>query len=331
MKIRFALFCWLTVLHGKPVDGQGTEAALAISSDCARLNHDARSLVEQGRTVEAERMLSTALATGDDRRFGCAGLVMNDMAALLLISGRLNEAEVLAECSVSTLEKIYPPDDPMLLRPLYTLAGVHFELGETARARQTLKRIQSLRLDRLEDRALVDGMAASMSEAEGNWRESESHYSDAIRALQQAGRGETADAGALLNGIGAVYIKDHRLTEARQALDRALAIFENARDVVPWDRIKLLYTSGVLRTLQQQWQQAQNEFAEALSLADHQPGVESHILLHLLIDYAQVLRRNHQRREARSIQARIAVLRSAQGHSQIVDVADLAARARTHR
>jgi len=116
---------------------------------------------------------------------------MNDMAALLFISGSLNEAEVFAAHSVSTLDKIYPPDDPMLLRPLQIIAGVHFEQGETARARQALKRMQSLRLDRSEDRALIDGIAASMSEAEGNWLESESHYSDAILALQQAGFSES--------------------------------------------------------------------------------------------------------------------------------------------
>ena len=133
MKMKFMLLCALTAWHAKPVEAQGTEAASPISGECIRLNHDARSLLENGHAMEAERILSAALATGDYRRIGCAGLAMNDLAALLFISGRVNEAEVLAERSVSTLEKVYPPDDPMLLRPLHILAGVHFEHGRLRR------------------------------------------------------------------------------------------------------------------------------------------------------------------------------------------------------
>jgi len=65
MKIKLALLCALAAFYGKPIEAQGTKAAAPISGECIRLNHDARSLLENSRAMEAERMLSAALAMGD--------------------------------------------------------------------------------------------------------------------------------------------------------------------------------------------------------------------------------------------------------------------------
>lgn len=253
---------------------------------------------------------------------------MNNIAALLLVSGRSAEAEAMATRSVHTLEHSFPPDNPALLRPLQILAAAQFERGKTARAREAFHRMLAIRNTRPEDRALVCGMAASLLEAEGKLPEAESQYSAAIQALKEAGRGGSSEASALLNGIGSLYIRQHRMAEARRALDDALAIFERAPDANPWDRIKLLVTRAALCARQGEWRDAEQDLASALSIADRESQVEPAALRSLLIDYAVVLRKNHRRREARSIESRIAALGGDARQSGVVDLSDLLARSK---
>jgi hypothetical protein len=60
------------------------------------------------------------------------------------VSGRLADAERLAERSVLILEKTYTTNDVMLL--LQILAASRFEQGKTARAREAFKRMQAIRI-----------------------------------------------------------------------------------------------------------------------------------------------------------------------------------------
>lgn len=250
------------------------------------------------------------------------------MAAFLSASGRIADAERLAERSVVILEKVYDSNDVVLLRPLQILAATRFEEGKTAKAREAFKRIQSIRIHRPEDSALVHGTAAVFLEAEGRWPESEAEYLAALQAWEEAGRGETADAGAILNALGSLYIHEQRLAEARQALDRALDIFSRAKDVVPMDRIKLLYVRGVLCARQGDWSRAEQYFREALSSSDPQPWIDPLALRSLMTSYAIVLRKNHHRQEARSIEARAAAVQADHTTAAIIDFTELLPKAK---
>jgi len=280
--------------------------------------------IANGKLKEAELALSAFLKSGAyEARPACAGLVLNIMAAFMSVSGRLGDGSRLAEQSVQTLEKVYSPDDPALLRPLQILAANSFEQGMMGKAREAFKRMQLIRIRRPEDRALLHGMAAALSQAEGSLPEAEADYLAALEAWQEAGRGETADAGAALCGLGSLYIKEHRLSEARQAVDRAVAILSTAKDAVSLDRIKLLHLRGVLQTRQGDWQRGEQSFHDALALADLEPWVDPVTLRALLNSYAEALRKNHQRREARSIEARASAIPVDHTATAIVDITEL--------
>ncbi|MBV8818788.1 MAG: tetratricopeptide repeat protein, partial [Acidobacteriaceae bacterium] len=105
----------------------------------------------------------------------------------------------------------------------------------------------------------------------------------AIGYLKEAGRGETADAGALFNGLGAIYIEQDHVVEAREALDRAVEIFERTPDTTPWDRVKVLRTRAALYERQGGWRQAELDFATALCIADRESRVEAAALRPLLV------------------------------------------------
>jgi hypothetical protein len=121
------------------------------------------------------------------------------------------------------------------------------------------------------------------------------------------------------------------MTEAGEALDEALAIFERAPDAVSWDRIKVLKMRGALRARQHQWKEAEEDMANALSVADRELRVEPTVLRSLLIDYAVVLRKNHRRREAQSIETRIAALQPDGLTDKVVDVSEMFAKPRASK
>jgi hypothetical protein len=53
----------------------------------------------------------------------------------MMTSGGPPKPNGLRSDPLRSLEKIYPPEDPVLLRPLYVIASGRFEQSKTAKAR----------------------------------------------------------------------------------------------------------------------------------------------------------------------------------------------------
>ena len=176
---------------------------------------------------------------------------------------------------------------------------------------------------------MLSGLAAALLCVEGRYPEAESEYLAALHAWEQAGRSNMADTGTVLNALGSLYIREHRLDEARQVVDRAFSIFTSAKDAVPLDRFKLLDVRAVIHVRRQEWHDAEQDLRDAIAMVDTLPGLDPSILTRVLADYAYVLRKNHRRQEARNIAARAASLRSQTVRDTLIDTTEL--RARRHR
>ncbi|HXK02180.1 MAG TPA: tetratricopeptide repeat protein [Verrucomicrobiae bacterium] len=318
---RWLISVALTVCH---VSGQGSSPNERISARCAELNQIVIAQIASGELSNAEASLSVAavgLVTSSEHT--CEGLILSNMAAVMSITGRFEEAEQFAERSIRILAKDYSSNDLALLRPLHILAGAQLEQGNIGKARATLNRMRSIQSERPEDRELVHGMAAAQLQAEGKLTEAEPEYLATLGALEEAGQGSGADAGAVLTGLGSLYIEERRLDEARQALDRGLGIFVRAKDSAPMDRIKLLNLRAVLHVRQGEWLDAERDLSNAVSMAERESQENSGAFVSLLTNYARVLRRNHHRREARTIEGRAAVLDAKRAKDGVVDVSEL--------
>lgn len=174
------------------------------------------------------------------------------------------------------------------------------------------------------DRAMVHGVAAALLHAEGRRTEAESEYLGALRAWEEAGRGSTADAASVLNFLGSLYMDEGRLDEAQRTLDRAMAIFAGAKDTVPLDRIKLLNLRAVLQARRGKWRDAEEDLRQAVSIADRDArSCDPAALVYVMANYAAVLRKNHKRREARSIQARADATLNDPTTQRIIDLTEL--------
>jgi tetratricopeptide (TPR) repeat protein len=324
---RWLMSVALTVCH---VSGQGSSPNEHISARCAELNQIVVAQIASGQLNNAQALLSVAAAgLVVSSEHTCEGLILTNMAAVMSITGRFDEAEQFAQRSIRILSKDYPSNDPALLRPLQILAGAQLEQGRLGNARATLNRMRSIQTERPEDRQLVHGMAAAQLHAEGKLTEAEPEYLAALGALEQAGQGSAADAGAVLTGLGSLYIEERRLDEARQALDRGLGIFVRAKDSVPMDRIKLLNLRAVLHVRQGEWLDAERDLSAAVSMAERESQEDSGAFASLLTNYARVLRRNHHRREAHMIERRATVLNRKRAKDAVVDVSELFVRSQS--
>jgi uncharacterized protein HemY len=72
----------------------------------------------------------------------------------------------------------------------------------------------------------------------------------------------------VLNGLGALYIKEERWDDAERMIERTFAIVMRVPDATPIDRIYLLDARGVLHARRGKWKEAEKELSQALSIAD---------------------------------------------------------------
>ena len=89
---------------------QSLSKSVPVSAACIELNQTVMTQITNGKLNEGELAVSAVLASGNDHsQDSCAGLVLNNMAAFMSVSGRLADAERLAERSVQILEKTCSP------------------------------------------------------------------------------------------------------------------------------------------------------------------------------------------------------------------------------
>src|SRR5215471_9695115 len=185
---------------------------------CQQLRKTLFAHIAGGQLDQAE----SAAAAAPDRR--CASLVLSDAAGAILLRGRTVESERLSRKSLGILQPLVAPDDPALLRPLYILSASRLNQNKIAQSREALRNLLLVRREGPVDRAMVHGLEAMLLEVEGKLREAEAKFFVTMHDWQEAGLAEAPETAVSLNALGAIYIKQHRFAEARQALDRAIKL-----------------------------------------------------------------------------------------------------------
>src|SRR5215472_17535586 len=88
----------LIVWTSGQIFGQSLNVSAPMGDVCVELNQTAMTQIANGKLEEAELELGAFLTSGADQgREACAGLVLNNMAAFMSISGRLEDGSRLAE------------------------------------------------------------------------------------------------------------------------------------------------------------------------------------------------------------------------------------------
>jgi tetratricopeptide (TPR) repeat protein len=277
-----------------------------------------------GKLAEAEADLRTAMANSKrELRPACEGLMLHNLAALTLLAGSLAEAESLAERSIRILEPVLGPENTGLLRPVHVLFSARLEQGKIGRAREALLKMQRIRVTDPEERALLHGVEATLLLAEGRLGESELAFRLALTDWQESGRSKGGDVASVLSGLASLYLAQERLKDAAEVLDRAFVAVHDAPDAAPADHLTLLRLRAALERCQGEWRKAAEDLREAVNLMLVQREPDSGLLASLMTEYAEALRRQHRRREARVIEKRVAALRIVSKGNEVVDATQL--------
>lgn len=301
-----------------------------LGSECADLNRAVLNKAAIGKLAEAEADLIAAMANAKSQlEPACEGLLLHNLAALTLMSGRFAQAETLAERSVYVLQPLLGPDAAGLLRPLHVLFSARLEQGKLGSARESFLMMQRIRLGKPEERALLHGAAAVLLQAEHRFAESELEFRSALADWQDAGKSNGGEAVSVLSGLASLYLAQEQLREAEGVLDRAFAALGDARDVMPVDRLKLLCLRGAVERRQGEWRKAGQDLGQAIDLSVLQPQPDAALAAHpmllaaIMTEYAEVLRHQHRGREAKAMEQRAAALRGRSRVNEVVDVTEL--------
>lgn len=315
------LFAAVLLLAGTACASQTLQTP---GNHCAQVNSSIAEAAAQGGADEASRILSSATATGGTGLDAhCAGLLSNNVAALFLTSGRLNEAQRFAEKAIAYLQKDHPLDDSTYLRPLHVLATVDLELGLTRKADELVQRMRTIPAITTADRALVDQISGAVLQREGRLQEAESQYRAVLAELSRTDKDAGAEGAAVRGQLACLYLQDHRDADALKTADDALRCLDALSGVPPLYRIKLLNVRAVACTRLDRWPEAEADLAEAVSLGRLQTHLDSAELQPIVSNYAGVLRKLH-RKEARSVEKLAASLQKEnRASSTIVDISQL--------
>lgn len=300
-------------------------ASVMVTAECARRNVLLSEQIARGQLDDAKRSVADSVNGPLGREPVCAGLLANALAARLQMAGRLDEARTFAEQAIKYFQRSLPEDDPALLPPLHILVTIDLLQGMTGRAREAFRRMQVIGMTKARDRVLVLWVSASLLEREGRAQEAESALIGALSALSDAGRQDSADAATIKGQLARLYIHKKQYGDAAAAVNNALATLNLAADATALHRIDLLNIRAAVWAHENRWRDAEPDLREAVSLARQQPKLDSVILLPLLKNYADVLRRMHSK-ELRSVEKWAASLQNANTASrQVIDVTELAA------
>ena len=312
-----------------PLRAQDLNAAAMPGSACMEFNQKIVNLVDNGNSGGAEAELSMALSTQQRTDRFCAAVTLHNMASVIARSGRFEESELLAERALKVFDLILPLDDPLRLRTLHLLWSAESQQGKRGKARQTFQSMRAVRLDSPLNRALFSSAAAVEAQVEGKNQESEKEYKKAISAHEEAGLGNTADTSILHCGLASLYIALGRLPDADKTINLAQSIANASKNIAPRDRINILVARATINAQRKIWPTAAEDLRSALLIADNNVGLNPSDLKIVLANFGYVLRKNHQGKEARAVEARAASMHPNPLTNAIVDVSELVNKSKT--
>ena len=323
MRVRlFTIYASAVAIWQAAAQGSGPYAKL--SPSCLEFNQKIVDKVQGGQLADAEAAFFVAgVRTENGSEQNCIWLTLHNRAYILALSGRREEAEVLSQQALRILDKLYSPDDPIRFGSLHLLWSLQYQQGKLGQARQAFQSMRALRLDKPRNRAMLYGAAADQLQAEGRYKEAEQEFLRALAAWKEEGRGESAEAAALLTSLGTLQVAQGRYLDAGKTLNRAFAIVNSAKDAIPMDLVNLYGARASLHARQQRWQAAEEDLKSAISIADRDTRLDPAELKRLLVNYVYVLRKTHRKKEARSVEARAAAIHGPALRNAIVDVTEL--------
>jgi tetratricopeptide (TPR) repeat protein len=142
-----------------------------------------------------------------------------------------------------------------------TMAGI---MAIALSANAHAENVAAAEAAKLKDQAVALEGAGKLAEAEDAYRKAQAAYEEAFGP-------ENPWVAAMLNGIGRVYIKEHRDAEAEPVLKQGLAIMQNRMGVDSVELVAPLTRLGIVYQNTRRYQEALPLYIRAIAILAHAP------------------------------------------------------------
>jgi len=292
-----------------------------------------RALLAQGRVTEAERAARSSLDEAN-RRFGAAhaNVVLGCLALgeVLVAERRASEALLPLNRAAKALVHDGGLSRRRGAEVLDLLGFAHEHLGDLRAAERAFREALEIREQELgDDHPDCARSLEALARLYGDGRfEDDTAESLLLRArtiLEAAGPAYADRAAALLHDLGALYLRDRRLDDARATFERALALRVSSEGADGPDVAAAVRDLATLFAERGDLGTAESLCLQALALVDRLHGPDAPQAVDLVLDLADVQRRLGRRREALAMYRRAVALRREINGPDDVDAAELEA------
>jgi tetratricopeptide (TPR) repeat protein len=209
-------------------DRRLAEAAVGLSS----------VYMECGEPSKAKALIQRILAREAGYLSEDKAMLLSNLGAAFMLGGEIQEGETKFNAVLETLgnltgEGLTMNGRQLAVRTLSNLAGVYCVTGRFARAleysqkaRAVLEQVKDVTVD-LQIKTLAN--SGSIAAIAGNWEESQSLYSEAMRICERNLAADHPLLGSVLLNYSSILSHLRQKAEARRTRDRANAILQNSR------------------------------------------------------------------------------------------------------
>jgi tetratricopeptide (TPR) repeat protein len=278
----------------------------------------AQELHASGDFATATEILSNLIQNVDDakdpppwlaRAYTNLGVISHDQ-------GRFQEAERWH----LKARRIAIPNSTVQLQVLNNLASAYLETAQYGKAERIIDEMSKLDIPPGELAIRTEGAIASLHMARGKNDKAEQMF---IRLLAEWEKeNKPRDAAVVLNNLGVLALERN---DVRTAVSRLRRSYELWQREIGGDHVMFVHTIanyGAALLANRQAAAAEEHLSRALSLAEKWHGPEGRITLQVAAIYAEALKANGRKKEAKSMSDKVARGSSA-FRPHTVDVLDL--------
>ena len=248
----------------------------------------AKLLIERQRFDEAHELLTRS----KELTIASVGVDHPDVARLELTEGELETrrgnfgvARPLLERSLATLERVYAPDESIVIAALNSLAILETDSGDHARALELIERaIETKQRSGGEDKYLIgifSGNAAVMQQGLGLYDEARANYELAMTLLADVAGPDSPLLGMFHGDLGDLLIEFGEYDAAREHLVRSIAIHDAALGPNSPDTVIARADLGDLQCRQGELQEGRKNLERALRSGEE--GIRLHARVHFVL------------------------------------------------
>jgi tetratricopeptide (TPR) repeat protein len=284
----------------------GTLWASELAEDWVRQLEFGNALVETGDLDQAHRVYTEALhnaQTDPSVDHIRVSLVLQNMGRLFDRRGQLREAETAYLRGITALNKAGVADDRVVVRAYVGLPAVYIQTGQYSKAETLIRRVLTDYPSSEEsDKASLMGTLGVILAHKHKFAEAEQVLQTTAELCAGSPSSEMQEVGAIaVANLGGLHMRNGRVSDAIDSYRHAVALMEALPAPSPTTLTVTLadYANAVRST--GDVQATENLYRKAIAVAEARLGHGNVIVAELFNQYAEVLRDDGKKSEARKL------------------------------